>query len=370
MQLAEFLPGATPSPATRLTETAGRRMGVLPTVDPSVLGDWDKQVDRHPAATFFHGAAWVRVLQKAYAFKPAFFTTVERDGVPVVLPLIETESWLAGRRGIGLPFADEAAPLCSEPDAAQPLIKAAMEWGRQRKWKSIELRGGRELFPDAPASMSFYGHTVNLAGDEQQMFSRLDDSVRRAIRKAEKAGLAVTISRDLDAMKIFYRLQCLTRRKHGLPPQPFAFFRAILEEILAKDQGMIVLVRSANRAVAASVYFYRGQRATYKYGASDEACQQLRGSNLVMWEAIKWLASRGFRTLHLGRTSLANEGLRRFKLNWGADESKMDYVKYDFRRNAWITETDRVTGWHNRVFRALPLGASRLIGGVLYRHLA
>jgi lipid II:glycine glycyltransferase (peptidoglycan interpeptide bridge formation enzyme) len=202
------------------------------------------------------------------------------------------------------------------------------------------------------------------------MFARLDGSVRRAVRKAKKCGLTVTISCDHAAMEKFYWLQCLTRRKHGLPPQPFAFFRAIQEEILMKRQGMIVAASSGHRPVAASVYFYRGQCAIYKYGASDQACQQLRGSNLVMWEAIKWLALRGCKTLHLGRTSLSNKGLRRFKLNWGAEESKMDYVKYDFRRNAWITETNHVTGWHNRIFRALPLGASRLIGGVLYRHMA
>ncbi len=78
----------------------------------------------------------------------------------------------------------------------------------------------------------------------------------------------------------------------------------------------------------------------------------------------------GARTLDLGKTSLAHEGLRRFKLGWGAEEEKIEYVKLDLRRNVFVTETDNIEGWHNRVFRALPAGAARVVGAALYRHWA
>ena len=117
----------------------------------------------------------------------------------------------------------------------------------------------------------------------------VEASVRRAIRKAEKSGVTVAVSRELDAMKIFYSLQCKTRRKHGLPPQPFSFFRNICRHVLSKDLGMVVIASCQNRPIAASVYFQLGARAIYKFGASDESFQQLRGANLVMWEAIKQL---------------------------------------------------------------------------------
>jgi hypothetical protein len=89
-----------------------------------------------------------------------------------------------------------------------------------------------------------------------------------------------------------------------------------------------------------------------------------------MWEAIRRLARHGARTLDMGRTSVGNEGLRRFKLNWGVREYQIEYVKYDLRQNAFVTEKDAATGWHNLVFRVLPLGLLRMIGGALYRHLA
>ena len=89
-----------------------------------------------------------------------------------------------------------------------------------------------------------------------------------------------------------------------------------------------------------------------------------------MWEAMKWLARHGATTLHLGRTSHGNEGLRKFKLGWGAVEESIEYVKYDLRKHTFVTETDATTGWYNRVFNVLPSGVSRLAGALLYRHCA
>src|SRR5664279_4168439 len=271
---------------------------------------------------------------------------------------------------MALPYTDQCEPLAADAASMRNLIEAAMAFGHMRGWKSVEWRGGRELFPEAPASLAFYGHQLVLEPDADRMFARLESSVRRAVRKAEKSGVTVTVSQSLEAMKVFYSLQCKTRRKHGLPPQPFVFFRNIFEHILSKNLGMIAIASFGQRPIAASVYFQLGARAVYKYGASDEAFQHLRGANVVMWEAIKWHARHGAKTLHLGRTSIGNEGLRRFKLGWGAGEQKIEYAKYDLRKNRYVTQTDEATGWYNRVFNVLPMGLSRLIGAVLYRHCA
>ena len=328
-------------------------------------------VTAHPRGAFFHGTAWAKTLQGAYGFRPVYFTAGEAGGCPAILPLMEVDSWLTGRRGIALPYTDDCEPLYSDATVMRNLIQAALEFGRSRGWKSVEWRGGRELFgPDVPASLAYHAHSLDLEKDEDRMFAGLESSVRRAIRKAEKSGVTVTISQSLETMKIFYSLQCKTRRKHGLPPQPFVFFQNIFEHILSKNLGMIAMAHCGRRPIAASVYFQLGGRAIYKYGASDGKFQHLRGANLVMWEAIKWHARNGAKTLHLGKTSPGNEGLRKFKLGWGAEERKIEYVKYDLRKNRFVTDSDETVGWHNRVFNTLPTGVSRLIGAVLYRHCA
>ena len=284
---------------------------------------------------------------------------------------METDSWLRGRRATALPFTDECAPLGGDRENFGRLFADAVAWGKSRGWKSIECRGGRNLFAgEVPTSLSFYGHWLDLTVGKKMLFENLDGAMRQAVRKAEKEGVKVTFSPDMEAMRTFYNLQCLTRKRHGLPPQPHQFFVNIQRYILSKGLGTIAIASHKEEKIAASVYFYLGGRAIYKYGASDFNRQNLRGSNLVMWEAMKWLAGNGIKSLHLGKTSQQNDGLRRFKLNLGAREEVIDYVKFDLRQERFVTEADAIAGWHNRVFRILPGFMSRAAGRLLYKHWA
>lgn len=188
--------------------------------------------------------------------------------------------------------------------------------------------------------------------------------------KRKNRALRVEISGDLDAIKSYYSLHCQARKRHGLPPQPFSFFKCIQKHILGKNLGIVALARWKKIPIAGAVFFCTGGQAIYKFGASDDAYQDLRGNNLVFWEAIRWLSKCGARKLDLGRTSVVNEGLRRFKLGWNSEEQKIEYFRFSLQQKKFISTGDESSGWHNRIFSTLPLFASRMIGRALYRHWA
>lgn len=359
-QGAGLVPGAEP---------LARRVP-LQVVDPSRNADWEKLIGTHPQASFFHGAAWANVLRDTYHHVPFYIIAEESGRVLGLLPLMEVRSVLTGSRGVGLPFADECAPLESGRVTRHELFEKAVEMGRKQSWKYVECRGSQGWGGNEDPSVSFYTHTLDLTRGEKDLFAGLDSAARRAIRKAQHEGLRFEVSRNLDGMRIFYRLHCRTRRKHGLPPQSFPFFRAISEWIIEQDAGFIGIVSLGAEPLAALMFFYQGKRAIYKFGASDENRLNLRANNLAMWEGIRWLAGHGIGELNLGRTSIANEGLRRYKMGWGAAERRLDYWRYDLRKSAFIPAQDRAGGWHNRVFRALPLPVNRWLGAALYRHLS
>jgi hypothetical protein len=356
--------------APSMFEAGRAASGGLTPVHPARETDWDAMLARDGRASIFHSAAWADVLEKAYGYEPCYFVKRDGSGLQGLLPMMEVNSWLTGRRGVSLPFTDECGPICADEQGFKSLAQRVTAYGRSRGWKYVEFRGGRKWMGEAPASLGFYAHEVDLTGSEEQLFERVDASVRRAIRKAEREGVTVEVTDSPGAMREFYGLLCGTRKKHGMPPQPLKFFEKIHEQIVAKKLGAVALARFEGRAIAGGVYFCFGGRAVYKYGASDERFQHLRGNNLVMWEAMKWLAARGSKSLHLGRTSLGNAGLRRFKLNWGASEQGIEYVKYDLRQERFLTDKDESAGWHNRVFSRMPIFMSRLIGQGLYRHWA
>ena len=368
---------------------------VVRRVDPLEADGWDAQLAVVPSPSFFHGAAWARVLRETYGFRPVYFTlshnpevsgpgllSNEKAASPAnqpwhhprefhaLLPVMEVNSWLTGRRGVSLPFTDECAPLCPDADSFRRLFQEVLELARARAWNYLECRGGTPWFDPAPASTSFYGHRLDLDAGETALWARVGGAARRAVRKAEHSGLTVEFTKELDAVRMFFGLLCRTRRRHGLPVQPFRFFENIHRHVLSRDQGWVVLVRHREEPVAGAVFFQFGTTAIYKFGASNETWQHLRANNLVMWEAIKWHTRRGFRVLDFGRTSQGNEGLRRFKLGWGTQERRIDYFRYDQRKAGFVTARDESSGWHNRIFRMLPVSLSRLIGAAFYRHVA
>jgi hypothetical protein len=283
---------------------------------------------------------------------------------------MEVDSWLTGRRAVSLPFTDECSPLCSELDSFNLLLQATLEYGKSRQWRYVEIRGGRPWFKNAVTSTAYLGHRLALRADEASHMAELESSFRRAVRKAEKSGVTVTFSRQLADLRQFYDLLCQTRKRHGVPPQPWTFFANFHRHILATGQGYVALAQHQGNAVAGAVFLQFGRSVTFKYGASHDAQQELRANNLVMWEAIKRFAREGFSELDFGRTSIANEGLRRFKLGLGATESVVEYVKYDLGKGAFVTARDEASGWYNHLFRLMPGSLAKLAGRLLYPHIA
>ncbi|HEY3760400.1 MAG TPA: GNAT family N-acetyltransferase [Verrucomicrobiae bacterium] len=334
--------------------------------------DWDSRLAGREQSllSFFHSTAWANVLAETYNYRPIYFVGNEHGTVHSLLPFMEVDSCLTGRRGIALPFTDSCEPSCSDPNSFKMLFRNAVEIGKLRGWDYLEIRGGQRFIGGVPPALSYYGHTVDLPADENTLFVELKSPVRRAIRKAEKEGVRVEVSRDLKAVKTFYALQCRARKKHGLPPQPFSFFQNIHKHVLSEDHGFVALARRKKTPVAGAMFFKSGAGAIYKFGASDERFQHLRGNNLVMWEAMRHLCKDGVKRLDMGRTSLGNDGLRRFKLGWNAREKAISYFRYSLGKEKFVPIKDEATGWYNYIFRTLPTSVSQLFGRVLYRHWA
>ena len=339
-------------------------------VDPLADAGWDDALQPFPNAGIFHTRAWARVMRDCYGFHPRYITVFDGKRPAGHLPLMEVASWLTGRRGVSLPFTDYCEPLFDGDDALRALKDAALGFGRQSRWKYVEFRSNLGFGQDELPSLTYWHHDVPLVADEAAQFAALKPTVRTATRKAIAAGVRVEASHALDAVENFYALNTITRRAHGLPPQPRSFFVLLHREIISRGDGVVVQAFVESQPAAACVYLYRGKHALYKYGASNPEFQNLRVNDLVMWTAIRWLAERGCATMSMGKTAKEHEGLRRFKLGWGARETELRYYKYGFKAEALVKDRDAVAGWHNGLFRRMPLVLSRLAGALLYRHMA
>ena len=338
-------------------------------VDPTGIPGWDDRLAPHPEATVFHTAAWARVLSDTYGYLPSYFTAHHEDQLVPLLPFMEIRSWLTGKRGVSLPFTDECAPLWPDGNGCGSAIDHVIDFAGSRGWRTLEFRGRVRGMGNFPVALEYLSHVLDLAETEEALFSRYSPNVQRNIRKAEKAGIEVENNRTAAGVREFYRLNCLTRRDHGLPPQPVLFFENIRKHILEKDLGTLLLARYRGKAIAGAVFLHFGRKAIYKYGASDRRHLDLRANNLVFQEGIRTLCRRGCKTLSFGRTDLAHEGLRRFKLSWGSRETRLQYFRFDVRSKSWLTrQKARFSPWEG-VISKMPIPVLRLVGDIAYRHV-
>ena len=286
-----------------------------------------------------------------------------------LVPLMEVKSCLTGRRGVSLPFSDFTGPLWTEVIHAPLVYQALLNLAAEREWKHLEIRGGA-IFPvGARPLLTYDTHRLDLLQGIESIRCRLDPSVRRAIRKAERSGMEVTVDQSLRAMEEFYELHCRTRRRHGLPPQPFAFFKAIVRNLMDCSLGEIVLAKLGGVAVAGAVFFRSGGRVIYKYGASDSEHWPLRPNHLVMWRAIQHFVGIGCKELSFGRTSRNDEGLSHFKLSWGCDCVALPYFRRSLCSDEWDYASHPRSESHPLIFGHLPVALNRLAGRLIYPHL-
>ena len=340
----------------------------MKTINPIKYPGWDELLFSDPSYSFFHSSAWAKVIYDTYKYKSLYHTTIKNNKIESLIPIMEVDSLYTGKRGVSLPFSDYCEPIFQNQNNIYDYMEYLINYGKSRNWSYIELRGGKvpsEIHP----FKSYYIHNLKLSLDHNVIFRNFRSNNRRNIKKAIKNSVKTQISHAFESVEIFYKLHCITRKRHGLPPQPFRFFANIFNNIISKGHGTIMTAHYKGKAISAAVYFHFGKKVIYKFGASDFRYQHLRANNLVMWEAIKWYCRNGYQKFCFGRTSPENKGLIQFKSGWNTKAKTLKYYKYHLRKNNFISINTNSTQVTNKVFSKMPIFFLRFIGTILYPHI-
>ena len=338
-------------------------------INPFNYKDWNKRIQKFADYSFFHSLEWAALLKEVYDYYPKYVVSESDDELNFILPLFEVNSRITGKRGISLPFSDFCVPLSLEGKIPSPLITYLEELGRKNKWTYYELRGGNINFPHINPSQVYLSHIIQLVSSEDKVFSNFRSSTKRNIQKALRSGVKISFHHTFESIEQFYRLNCITRKKHGLPPQPYLFFRRFYDHIISNNNGFVILAHYESMTIAGAIFLHIGIKGLFKYGASDPVYQNLRANNLIFWEAIRWFIKNGYNEINLGKTLPEHTGLRQFKNGWGALEKPIHYYKFHFKKKRFVRNKEREIGFYNKIFHNLPIPILRLIGNKLYRHI-
>ena len=111
-------------------------------INPVDYCGWDDLLASNPESTFFHTAAWAKVLSETYNYRPLYFTIRDDNRLIALIPMMEVKSIFTGLRGVSLPFTDYCQAIITRWCQLQNMFDFVKEYGRKCNWKFIEIRGG------------------------------------------------------------------------------------------------------------------------------------------------------------------------------------------------------------------------------------
>lgn len=194
-------------------------------INPLTENNWDENLSNYSEYSFFHTKEWVKVLNKTYGFIPIFFCLSGSNKFNSIIPTMLVNSFITRKRLVCLPFSDFCEPLIQDQSKSEELIDAILKYSETEKIDYLEFRSISKRYPfETQNFRTDLRHVLTLDLNESNLFRSFSDNTKRNIKKANKLKVRLEIRNDIKGMKIFYDMMCETRKKHGLPPQPYLFF--------------------------------------------------------------------------------------------------------------------------------------------------
>jgi hypothetical protein len=328
---------------------------------------WISFIQSNKDANIFHHPAWIEMMAECYGYNAFILAVVdENENILAGLPFHKVSSPLTGRRWVSLPFSDYCPPLYRDENALDVLAEKLVLIDKQNKLDGVEVRWELPEHPEIQRTSKFVLHTLRLEPDSDRLAGKFKRTHLQNIRQAVERGVEVEFGEQINHMKTYYRLQLETRKRHGVPCQPWRYFEMIWKRIMEPGLGFLLLAKKEDDYIGGMVYLAWGKTLIAKYAASSQDSFNLRPNNLLFWEGMRWGCRNGYEVFDMGRTEIENKGLRTFKSRWGAIEKPLYYS--NISSNAQKSSESGIERTLHYVIEHSPLWVCRISGELLYRH--
>ncbi len=327
---------------------------------------WDAFVNAMPQGTFFHRAAWAKVIEAAFNHRTHYVFT-ERDGaITGVLPLVQVKTLLFGHTLISNPFCVYGGPLAADAESAQALEAYASSLQDKTGASAVEFRHREPVESDWIEPPDLYvTFRKPIEADHERNMKAIPRKQRAMVRKGIQNGLTSVADRDTDRLHGIYAESV---RNLGTPVFSHRYF-AILLDAFGEDAD-IVTILDGDAPIASVMNFYFKDEVLPYYGGGRFAARQRAGNDFMYWEVMRRGADRGARLFDFGRIKLGT-GAYSFKHNWGFEPAKLHY-RFRLAPGQAIPEINPMNPKYRLFIAAwkhLPLPVANLLGPPIVRGL-
>lgn len=274
-------------------------------VEPHEMDTWDEFVENSPQGTLFHSGAWKHVVDKALGSgRLVMLGCFDEFALCGGVVLLDRERF--GQRTAVTPLLTPYVGFLLDSPPGEKLsdqisrdnrVLDALARALIEKYGYVSLINPPALEDTRPLSNAGFVLTprftylLNLRLPVEELWMRLDGSVRRQVRKAERADF--DISDNLDPELGFRLLESTFTRRGEACPVPRAFFDEIVESERLRDARRVLCAHRGGE-LASFIVGLRDARNVYYAVAATNADLLAEGvSSLLVWEMMKTQASEG-----------------------------------------------------------------------------
>jgi FemAB-related protein (PEP-CTERM system-associated) len=329
-------------------------------------GRWDSFVDNCSAATFFHRAAWQRVVEKSFGHECHFLLAEVNGEVCGVLPLVHIKSRLFSNALVSNAFCVYGGPVATTDEAHRALDRTAQALAEQLGVDYLEYRLREPSSRNWPAKRELYAtFRKEMSTEADSNLQAIPRKQRAMVRKGIKAGLRSEVDRDIDR---FFPIYAQSVRDQGTPVFPKRYFRA-LKEVFGENCEVLTVLHGERPVSSVLSFFFRDEVLPY-YGGGLPDARRLAAFDFMYWEVMRRACEKGCRIFDFGR-SKRGTGAFDFKRHWGFEAQPLSY-EYLLVGAKQIPQIDPFNPKYRLAIEAwkhLPLGVANLISPMISRNL-
>lgn len=303
---------------------------------------WDEFLKNHEEVNFLQSWQWGE-FHKALG-KQAEHVGFYKDDQLIGVMLCVVENAKRGRY-----MTVSGGPIIDWKDK-ELVIRAFEEMrqvGRRNKCVFVRVRPqlvadqqSLQLFKDAgltPSPMHLSADLttqLDLNPSAEILLANMRKNTRYDIKRAQKEGITVVTSTDVNDIQEFYNLQLATAKRQGFVPFSYEFLREQFKIFEESGNALLYKAHKDGQLLAEAFVIFYGVEASYHYGASTDVGRKYPGAYLIQWEAIQEAKRRGMRRYNfwgvvaLTETNHRFYGVSVFKRGFGGQD--VHYVEaYD-----------------------------------------
>jgi FemAB-related protein (PEP-CTERM system-associated) len=327
---------------------------------------WDAFVEQCPEATFFHLAAWQRIVAGVFRHRTHFLYAERLGRIEGVLPLAHVHSRLFGNALVSLPFAVYGGVAAVSEAAAAALEGRAEELALELGVSHLELRNRSPRHPEWPTQDLYVTFRKAIVADDEANLLAIPRKQRAMVRKGLQRGMTADMDEGVER---FFALYADNVHRHGTPALPLGYFKALQREFGERCEVLSVVDTGGKTLSSVLSFYFRDEILPY-YAGDDIRAREMAANDFKYWQLMRRAAARGCRIFDFGR-SKRGTGSFAFKRNWGFEAQALHY-EYRLYRGGAIPQNNPSNPKYAlfiRAWRRLPIGVANRLGPWIVRNL-